>query len=406
MPPYSSRFADLARWQAMLIIAVTALLMATGFAFRMHNKFLPGAEMAPARVSTAEIGRATAAPGGQAAAPLVIGDLELYRNITERMAAGTSYYAAAADEHRRGGFPLRPFITVRMPTLAMISAPLGPSVPRGLLIVLVAITGLVWFRRLRRITDAASLQAVIGTMLVGTALVTSIITANLVVSHEVWAGTLMALSWGLHRSGSQEPAAWLPSVLIAAIAVLIRETALPFILLMAAFAVWQRDWRQVTAWLAAVVAFAGCLMLHASNVAGVVTATDMASPGWTNLSGWPFFVLAMHGATMIRIVPEAVSPFVVPLVMLGWAAWRTPTGAFGFLLFAGYALTFSVLGRPDNWYWGLLLAPVFALGLLFLPQGIADLWASLTTSGAAVTVGGPATGRRWPTTAARPASTR
>jgi hypothetical protein len=371
----TSRFADLTRWQAQLIVLLTLLVVAGGFIFRMHNKYLPGAELGPPVVKALSNG----AKSTIAASPHVTGDFELYANIIQRMEAGAGYYPTAADEHRKTGFPLRPFITVRLPTLAVISATVGLTALRGLLFLLVGLTVLIWWHRLKQTAAPESLEAVISTMLVGTGLIAYVSSAEVVVSHEIWAGALLALSWGLHlpkADSVKAPAAlieWLPSVLLATAAVLIRELALPFILLMGAFAVWRRQWLQASAWVAAVGMFAVYMAFHAANVAGVVNPTDMASPGWGNLAGWPFFVLSMHGATSLRIMPEWVAPLIVPITMLGWIGWRSATGAFGCLLFSGYALLFGILGRPDNWYWGLLIAPMFVLGLLHLPRSLSDL---------------------------------
>src|SRR3546814_12079814 len=55
----------------------------------------------------------------------LVGDHALYARIAQRVAAGESYYTAAAAEHRSGHYPLRPFVTVRLPTLAHIVPPLG-----------------------------------------------------------------------------------------------------------------------------------------------------------------------------------------------------------------------------------------------------------------------------------------
>jgi hypothetical protein len=412
----TSRFAELARWQALLIAAVLMAAMAGGVAFRMHNKFLPGAM--PAQ-EVAALTLSTNAAGGLALSNVPvsaeeIGDLPLYRRVTQRMIDGASYYLTAADEHRKSAYPLRPFITVRMPTLALVSAAFSLPVMRGLLALLVLLAGFTWWRRLQRTTDASTLQPVIGTLAIATGLVTFVSSSSIVVSHEVWAATLMALSWALSggfgesQGRSSTPSAWLPSVLLATAAVLIRETALPFVLLMGAFAVWRRHWSEAAAWAAAVLVFAACLALHAGNVAAVVGSADVASPGWANFSGWPFFVLAMHGSTGIRIIPEWSAAIAVSLAMLGWASWRSETGAFGFLLFVGYALVFMVLGRPDNWYWGLLISPLFLLGLMFAPQAVIDLVAAIrgTPAGAPVSAGAPATDTRWPTTSGRPAAAR
>jgi hypothetical protein len=406
----TSRFARLARWQAMLVVAVTVLVIVGGYAFQMHNRFLPGAM--PESVMSKESAAPSNDLGGTNAATETreVGDLALYRSVSSRMAAGAPYYATVVERHRLSGYPLRPFVTVRMPTLAFITSTLGLQLSVAILNGLVVLTGFVWWRRLQRITDTASLQPIICLLVVGIGLSTPFTDPDHVVAHEVWAATLMALSWGLLGGFSANPdtgslTTWLPSILCATAAVLIRETAVPFVLLMGAFAVWRRQWLQVAGWAAVVAVFAGAFALHASYVMAATTSTDLASVGWNSFEGWPFFVVAMHGATGLRILPQWGGVIAVPLVMLGWASWRSDTGAFGFLLFAGYALVFMVLGRPDNWYWGLLISPLFLLGLTFLPQAIVDLVAAIRGT----TVSGdraPATNTQWPTTVTQPATAR
>jgi hypothetical protein len=411
----TSRFAELARWQALLIVAILIAAMAGGVAYRMHNKFLPGATSAIPTQSAPTLRLITTASGGMVLTNVPanadeVGDLALYRRVTLRMIDGASYYPAAADEHRNANYPLRPFITVRMPTLALIGSSLGLVASRAVLIVLVLLAGWAWWARLQHITNNKSLQPVICILTIAIGLATFVAAPNMVVSHEAWAALLMALSWalwgGFGELSGRSVRAWLPSVLLATAAVLIRETALPFVLLMGAFAVWRRQWVEVVGWISAALVFAVALALHAANVAAVISPADAASPGWANFGGWPFFVLAMHGATGLRIIPEWSAAIAVSLTMLGWASWRSDTGAFGFLLYAGYALIFMALGRPDNWYWGLLISPVFLLGLLFAPQAIADLVKVIRRRSPVSGVRAPATGKQWPTTSARPAAAR
>src|SRR5690606_27602468 len=52
-------------------------------------------------------------------------DFDLYQAINERIAAGEGYYDAALDEQRARGFPTKPFVTVRPPTLAWSSLVFG-----------------------------------------------------------------------------------------------------------------------------------------------------------------------------------------------------------------------------------------------------------------------------------------
>ena len=109
----------------------------------------------------------------------------------------------------------------------------------------------------------------------------------------LWAGMLLVLSFGLHRPGK-----WGASLAVAALAVAIREHALPFVLLMGAMAFWRRDWKEGAAWTALTVAFLVALAVHLSIVSELVLPSERPSDPWLvmrGLSGWlstfrgPFF---------------------------------------------------------------------------------------------------------------------
>ena len=42
-------------------------------------------------------------------------------------------------------------------------------------------------------------------------------------------------------------------------------------------------------------------------------------------------------------------------------------------ILAAYAAAISLFARLDTFYWGLMVAPVFLLGLVFVPDGLRDL---------------------------------
>lgn len=298
-------------------------------------------------------------------------DLILYARINDRMAHGESYYAAAADEHRKGNYPLRPFVTMRLPTLASFSATLGPTMMTGILYMLVIATLLAWRHRLRhQFRDPDRRTIALGLLLAG---MMSAFWPEFIVLHELWSGILLALALAIHR-----PNKWLPSVVVATCALLIRELALPFVLLMIGFALCERRWREVAALGAVVIAFAFAMILHAQHVAAVVTAADLASPGWASLSGWEGFVRTVRLPSALRAFPDWVGTIAMILSLFGWLSWRSRAGLFGTCLFIGYGLIFMVLGRPDNFYWGFIVVPTFLIGLAFLPQAFADLRAALT----------------------------
>ncbi len=346
-----SRFAGLARWQALLIAAFVAALIFASFSFPMPPKPVPMTVNAAGVVDPNP-------------------DLTLYRTITAQVAGGADYYKVAAHEQRVGDYPLRPFFTFRLPTLAMVTATLGFPIMHGLMWLLCAGIVLAWWARLKGEAQLPN-RRLLGAMLIVSGL-TLAVRPELIVVHDLWAGLLIALALGLHRSSH-----WGPSLIAGLCAVLIRETALPFILLMGAFACYQRRWREAGAWGGIVILFAGVLTLHASHVAAVVSPNDPASPGWTNFGGWPFFVLAVRLTTALRGLPIWMGGALVPLALLGWASWRSNTGLAGLLLFVGYAAILMALGRPDNFYWGLMVAPAFLLGLAFLPVALKDLFVSI-----------------------------
>jgi hypothetical protein len=63
-------------------------------------------------------------------------DMDLYRAVNERVAAGEDYYRAAAAEHRAFGMPTAPFVTVRTPILAWTSALWGEDGWRAVAVAL------------------------------------------------------------------------------------------------------------------------------------------------------------------------------------------------------------------------------------------------------------------------------
>jgi hypothetical protein len=191
------------------------------------------------------------------------------------------------------------------------------------------------------------------------------------VLHEVWAGLLLALSFGLYRPGK-----WGLAWLAAAAALAIREHALPFVLLMAAMAAYRRDWREVTAWGVLVVLFVIGLAVHLGNIAPLVSEADRASPAWLvlrGLGGWTSNVVL---STSLHLLPGWIAAPLVLLPLLGWAGWKSDAGLFGLLLFAGYGLAFMIGGRDNNFYWALVVTPCWFIGLAFVPRAVRSLWNS------------------------------
>jgi hypothetical protein len=296
-------------------------------------------------------------------------DLALYDVIAERVAAGENYHAVAVEEQRARDFPVRPGLAVRLPTLAFLTAWLGPDGMMVLAGALALLTFLAWYRRLGDEPGGPEHRTI--------ALLLLVIGAGMglkpqyLVLHEVWAGLLLALSFGLHKPGK-----WMLAWLAAAAALAIREHALPFVLLMGAFALFRRDWRETAAWGFLVLAFLIGLAAHLVEVNQLISDADPASPSWLvsrGLGGWTSNIVL---SSTLYLLPGVVAAPLALIPLLGWAGWKSDAGLFGLLLFAGYGIFFMFAGRDNNFYWALMVTPCWFMGLAFLPRSIRSLWNS------------------------------
>jgi hypothetical protein len=344
MTEITSRFAGLPRGFARLILLLFVALSIYGVAVTAQPK-------PTAAVAIGPIQR----------------DADLYRAIAIRIGQGDSYYAAAAAEHRARGFPLKPFITIRPPLLASFTALVGgPEIIGWMFQALVFVTLVLLAIRLQAIIlRPAPRIAAIGLAALATLAMAQ---PELAIWHEAWAATLIALSLAVHR-----PDRWGLSLAAGLAAALLRELAIPFLAVMAFFALTEHRGREATAWCIAMGVEAAALTIHASNVARMVAVTDSQSPGWTDAGGWPFIIDMMTKSSAFQLVPTATTALLLPLAILGWAGWKHPLAARATLWLVGMVAVFMAVGRADNFYWGMMLAPLFPIGLAFAPRALADL---------------------------------
>ena len=318
----------------------------------------------------------TGGPAAAAAARPRDQDLALYDRVIGRIGRGENYYQVTAQEHRKADYPLRPGVAVRLPTLAYLDMWLGDPgrgvdvlVPGevGAALLLMGLVVWAWWRRLGEEPGGAPFQRI------GTALMFMGASLGLnryyFVLHELWAGMLIALSLALHRPGQR----WLGAVMVAALALAIREHVLPYVLLMSALALWRRDWKEGAAWGAVVALFFAGLALHLHFVSQQVLPGDPTGPSWLMLRGLSGWLSNVVLSSNLRFLPHFVSGPLVVLMVLGWAGWRSSLGTTATLLYLGYGLAFMVIGRSDNFYWGAVIAPAMFVGLAFMPRAIKSL---------------------------------
>jgi hypothetical protein len=307
-------------------------------------------------------------------------DLALYDRVIARLKKGESYYDFIAEEQRRSDYPVTPGFAVRLPTLAYIEAWIGEAGQSVAAVVLMLAVLLAWWRRLGEEPGGNQQRRTLtlAFLFVGVSLG---LNRYYFVLHELWAGMLLALAFGLHRPGK-----WGASLAVAALALAIREHALPFVLLMGAAAFWRRDWKEGAAWSALVVLFLVAMKIHLGLVADQVLPSDRPSASWLALRGLGGWLSNVVLSSNLRFLPNWIAGPAVILMIAGWAGWRSPAGAFGTLLFLGYGLAFMIAGRPDNFYWGTMIAPAMFIGLAFVGRAIMSLTAAAFPKAAAAPV--------------------
>jgi hypothetical protein len=300
-------------------------------------------------------------------------DLTLYDRAITRIRHGENYYDFIVAEHRLAHYPVKPGLAVRLPTLAYLDAWAGLPGQFVAAIVLLFAVLMAWWRRLGEEPGARRRRVLaIALLSLGASLG---LNRDFFVLHELWAGMLLALSFGLHRSNSGEsPGKWGWSLAIAALALAIRELSLPFVLLMAVMALWRGNKREALAWTALAAAFLTVLAIHLHIIATQTLPGDPISPSWLEMRGLSGWVSNIVLSSNVRSLPHWLAGPLVMLMVFGWASWRSAAGSFATLLYLGYGLAFMIASRGDNYYWGFIVAPAMFIGLAFVPTGLKSLW--------------------------------
>jgi hypothetical protein len=285
-------------------------------------------------------------------------DLALYQRIIDDVRSGQSYYAAAVREQRAGAYPLRPFLAVRPPTLALALAALPSDAARRLSISFLALAVLLaWGWRFARLWRGPT-QVAAALVVLCTGVAPSLAGPSYAL-HECWAGLLIALSLALRRPGR-----WIASLTVGLAAVSVRELAAPYLLVMAVLA-WRDGKRgECAAWSAGLLAFLAGMAFHAAAVQPLLRPGDLASPGWIGLGGWPYLLTLLQWNAPLVAAPHWALAVVAPFAVLGLLARGGPLGDRLALTVLGYAAAFLIVGRPDNSYWGLVIAPLWPIGLI------------------------------------------
>lgn len=353
------RFAHWAPGAAVLVLGLVAALLALAALTAPVERAGSATEAAPQSAQSAS----TPAAGNEMARDT---DLQLYDRIAERVGAGENYYRVAIAEQRARDFPVRPGLAVRLPTLAVVSGTLGPPGMVVLAALLALVTLGAWYWRLEYEQGGRAFRKfILLLLLIGAA---SGFKPQYLALHEVWAGMLIALSLALHRRGR-----WHGAWVAAALALAVRELALPFVLLMGFLATVRGNRHEALGWGALLAMFGLGLAVHLSAVGALTSPADPLSPGWLALRGLAGWTGNIVLSSPLHLLPHWLAAPLALLPLIGWAGWKSDLGLAGFLLCLGYGVAFIIAGREANFYWALVVMPLWFIGLAFLPQALISL---------------------------------
>jgi hypothetical protein len=303
------------------------------------------------------------------------GDLATYSQIVDRMRHGEDYYAAAHEELVAGHYGTHSVFNWRLPTLswAWSALPSNGWAKAALIVIAgtaVAVTFL-WF---------SSSAGTVAACIVVPALVfnlSSSLPDGAELLADVVAGVFILLSvaaYGLR---------WRPAGFFAAvIALSVKELAAPYVLVCLFEAGRHRRYGELAAWAGALALFGGYFLWHYAMVHAHIAATDTAyKDSWFHFGSVPF-VLATAGFNGILLSrPLWPTALLLPLCLLGLAAWDGQDGNRARLTVAAYLILYLFVGKAFDVYWGALYTPLMMLGLPFVPSAIVDLVRALRFDG-------------------------
>jgi hypothetical protein len=313
-------------------------------------------------------------------AETIAADLALYRDVIADVRAGQGYYDAAARRIPQYGFPTSSPLNWRLPTYAWLFSWLpGPRWVQAALVVLsIVALALAFSAQARTIGPVAALFTTV--FLFG--VVRWAIDGYAYLAQEPWAATLLVISLAAHalaQSHRGRGTEWwtVVSVTVGVAALLFRELAFPYCVLACLFAASKRRWPEAAGWAAGISLFLLLMAWHVWQVKLHTPGTTQSTGDlgqWLRFGGLDFVLLTTRMNSLLFAAPGWLLWLYLLLALVGLADNRDETSQLACLGALGYLLVFAVLGRPENFYWGLMPAPLLAWGASSGPGAIARLW--------------------------------
>jgi hypothetical protein len=320
--------------------------------------------------------RAASPPAAGAAGDIAV-DLALYRAVIADVRGGKSYYAAARERIPQFGFPIASPLNWRLPTYAWLLSRLPNLSCVQFLLVALAILALFLAFTARAEACGIGIAGVTALLLFG--VVRWAIDGYAFLAQEPWAATLILISLAAHARRRGASAAWRSASVAAGIAALmVRELALPYCGVACLLAAYDRRWREAAAWSLGILLFFVFFAWHVAQVraqlAGTEIAADRGLDQWLRFGGLDFVLLTTRLNSLLFAAPGWLLWSFLLASLLGLAHERDETSRLACLASLAYLVAFACVGRPENFYWGLLPAPLLAWGTAGAPRALAAFW--------------------------------
>lgn len=311
-------------------------------------------------------------------------DIALYAAEVQRIAAGEGYYQAAAAELPVRGYPTRSLFNWRTPLPMWLLGKLPqPTWGRFALCGLALCAALLGMGLLTRETSrdadaphnehraarSALLDLGLGAVWLGGALLPCAL-GDLYVMPDLWCSVCLAVAVFAHAHER-----FALSVVAGLGALLMRELALPGLCVLALLDLLAGQRRRCLVWLGLFALFAIYYGLHAQQVAAHIPPDAFShESSWLRGGGLPFWISLAQMNALLLVLPAPVTAVFLPLALLGLTAWPSTAGRKVGLVTVAFLLAFAFVGQSFNQYWGVLIAPLLALGLARAPRVLIDCW--------------------------------
>ncbi|WP_141342759.1 hypothetical protein [Bradyrhizobium sp. USDA 3458] len=284
-------------------------------------------------------------------------DSDAYLSILALMRGGSGYYSSVQEVLLAHGYFTQSVFNWRTPAWLM-SLSLLPSIAwaRYLLGALTVVVLLFSYRMIRA-TKGGVLLAVSATLGISASILVLLASPGVIVMSEMVTGTLILLSIVSYGNGQR-----LIGISAGLAALFIRELAAPYVLICFAFAIYEKNTREIAAWIAGLLAYAAYFAYHLTAVMHQLSPADRADPdGWIRFGGIRFALETSHFNGLLILAPLWVTAALLPAALVGLFAWRA--GLRAAITVTTYLCAFTVIGKPANEYWGALYSPLLMLGL-------------------------------------------